>query len=87
VPEAKAGMASGMAGTCMAIGFAFGTAIVAGMLSVSVMTIPGTTIEVATANLYAPGYWVAAVLAALVPVTVWRSRVRARRHAEPSVVR
>jgi MFS family permease len=40
VPEAKAGMASGMAGTCMAIGFAFGTAIVAGMLNVSVITIP-----------------------------------------------
>lgn len=84
VPEAKAGMASGMAGTCMAIGFAFGTAIVAGVLSVSVITIPGTTTEVATQNLYAPGYWAAAVLSALIPVTVLRT-ARARRRAEPAL--
>jgi MFS family permease len=76
VPEAKAGMASGMAGTCMAIGFAFGTAVVAGILSASVLTIPGTTIEVATKNLYAPGYWISAVLALLIPVVVWRARHR-----------
>jgi MFS family permease len=80
VPETKAGMASGMAGTCMAVGFAFGTAVVAGILSVTLITIPGTTTEVATENLYAPGYWTAAVLAALVPTAVWR----ARRRADPS---
>lgn len=81
-PEAKAGMASGMAGTCMALGFAFGTAVVAGVLSAEVITIPGTTIEVATENLYAPGYWITAVLAALIPVTVLISRARARRRAD-----
>ncbi|MFJ9390920.1 MFS transporter [Nocardioides sp. NPDC101246] len=84
-PEAKAGMASGMAGTCMAIGFAFGTAIVAGVLSVSVVEIPGTTMEVATENLYAPGYWTAAVLSALIPVTVLLSRARARRRTELAI--
>jgi hypothetical protein len=78
-PEAKAGMASGMAGTCMAIGFAFGTAVVAGVLSAKVVTIPGTTIEVATQDLYAPGYWITAGLAALIPVTVLVSRARAAR--------
>lgn len=78
-PEAKAGMASGMAGTCMAIGFAFGTAVVAGVLSADVLTIPGTTTEVATEGLYAPGYWITAVLAAMIPVTVVVSRRRARR--------
>jgi hypothetical protein len=62
----------------MAIGFAFGTAIVAGILSVSVVTIPGTTIEMATENLYTPGYWISAILAALVPITVWRTRARGR---------
>lgn len=79
-PEAKAGMASGMAGTCMAIGFAFGTAVVAGVLSADVITIPGTTTEIATEGLYAPGYWITAVLAAMIPLTVVVSRRRARRH-------
>jgi MFS family permease len=81
-PEAKAGMASGMAGTFMAIGFAFGTAVVAGVLSADVVIIPGTTIEVATENLYAPAYWITAVLAALIPVAVLVSRARARRRAD-----
>ena len=84
-PEAKAGMASGMAGTCMAIGFAFGTAVVAGVLSADVITIPGTTTEVATESLYAPGYWITAVLAALIPLTVVVSRRRARRRNAPSL--
>jgi MFS family permease len=81
VPEAKAGMASGIAGMFMAIGFAFGTAVVASVLSVSVIVIPGTTIEVATAHLYAPAYWTAAVLAALIPVTVLTARARTKRRA------
>ena len=82
VPEAKAGMASGMAGMCMAIGFAFGTAVVAAALSVSVLKVKGSISEVATENLYASGYWSAAVLAAFVPLVVWRTRVRAQRRAE-----
>lgn len=86
VPEAKAGMASGIAGMFMAIGFAFGTAVVASLLSVSVIVIPGTTIEVATANLYAPAYWTAAVLAALIPVTVLTARARTKRRAGAALV-
>jgi hypothetical protein len=74
-------MASGIAGMFMAIGFAFGTAVVASVLSVSVIVIPGTTIEVATAHLYAPAYWTAAVLAALIPVTVLTARARTKRRA------
>lgn len=84
-PEAKAGMASGMAGTCMAIGFAFGTAVVAGVLSADVITIPGTTTEIGTEGLYAPGYWITAVLAALIPLTVVVSRRRARRRNAPAL--
>lgn len=80
-PEPKAGMASGMAGTCMAIGFAFGTALVAAVLSAQVVSIAGTTIEVATESLYAPGYWITAALAALIPLTVLVSRAGGRRRA------
>jgi MFS family permease len=86
VPEAKAGMASGIAGMFMAIGFAFGTAVVASVLSVSVIVIPGTTIEVATANLYAPAYWTAAVLTTLIPVTVLAARARTKRRAGSALV-
>jgi MFS family permease len=80
-PEEKAGMAAGVGGTAMAVGFAFGTALVTGVLSATVITIPGTTIEVATENLYATSYWSAAVLAALVVVTILLSRGRAARRA------
>ena len=80
-PEEKAGMAAGVGGTAMAVGFAFGTALVTGVLSATVITIPGTTIEVATENLYATSYWSAAVLAALVGVTILLSRGRAARRA------
>lgn len=85
VPEAKAGMASGMAGMCMAIGFAFGTAVVAAALSVSLLEVEGSISEVATENLYASGYWTAAVLAAVIPLVVWRTRVRAQRRAEAAL--
>ena len=81
VPEAKAGMAAGIAGTAMAIGFAFGTAVVSADLSVSVIEIPGTTATVATEGLYGTGYWITAVLAALVAVTVVVSRTRSVRRA------
>lgn len=74
-------MAAGVGGTAMAVGFAFGTALVTGVLSATVITIPGTTIEVATENLYATSYWSAAVLTALVVVTILLSRGRAARRA------
>lgn len=74
VPEEKAGMAAGVAGTVMAVGFAVGTALVSGVLSATVIQVPGTEIEVATENLYGTGYWISSVLAVLVLVTVLVSR-------------
>jgi len=79
VPEEKAGMAAGVAGTFMAVGFAFGTALVSADLSASLVPVPGTTLEVAAESLYGTGYWISGVLALLVVVTVLVSRARARR--------
>ncbi|MEV8147447.1 MFS transporter [Arthrobacter sp. NPDC080073] len=81
VPEQKAGMAAGVAGTAMAVGFAVGTALVTGVLSASVVQVPGTEIVVATEDLYGTGYWIVNVLAALVVVTVLVSRARTARRA------
>jgi MFS family permease len=85
VPEAKAGMAAGVAGTAMAIGFAFGTALVTGLMSASVVAVAGSTTKVASQSLYGPSYWVAAVLATFVVMTVIaRSRgSRRARLAQP----
>lgn len=76
VPEEKAGMATGIAGTCLAIGFAFGTALISADLSASLVPVPGTSLEVAARSLYGTGYSVSAVLALLVVVPVLISRVR-----------
>ncbi|HEY0888631.1 MAG TPA: MFS transporter [Nocardioides sp.] len=81
VSEEKAGMAAGVAGTFMAVGFAFGTALVSADLSASVVPVPGTTLEVAAESLYGTGYWIAGVLALLVVVTVLVSRARTGRRA------
>ena len=78
-PEAKAGMAAGVAGTCMAVGFALGTALVSGDLSAALVPVPETGLEVAAASLYGTGYWLAAVLAVLVVLTVLISRARSGR--------
>jgi MFS family permease len=75
-PEQKAGMAAGVAGTSMAVGFAFGTALVTGDLSASLVPVPGTNLEIAAESLYGTGYWLSAVLAVLVVCTVLVSRVR-----------
>lgn len=83
VPEEKAGMATGIAGTFLAVGFAFGTALVSADLSASLVPVPGTTLEVAAESLYGVGYWVSGVLALLVIVTVLVSRARAGRRTEP----
>ncbi|MEV0600294.1 MFS transporter [Streptomyces sp. NPDC050315] len=82
VPEEKAGMAAGVAGTFMAVGFTFGTALVSGDLSASLVPVPGTGLEVAAKGLYAIGYWLSGVLALLVVVTVLISRARLDRRAE-----
>lgn len=79
VPEEKAGMATGIAGTFLAVGFAFGTALVSADLSASLVPVPGTTLEVAAESLYGAGYWLAVVLALLVIVTVLVSRARSAR--------
>ncbi len=82
VPEEKAGMATGVAGTCLAIGFAFGTALVSADLSASLVPVPGTTLEVAAESLYGVGYWISGVLALLVVVTVLVSSTRTRRRTD-----
>lgn len=79
VPEEKAGMAAGVAGTFMAVGFAFGTALVSADLSASLVPVPGTTLEVAAEGLYGAGYWISGVLALLVVVIVLVSSARSRR--------
>jgi hypothetical protein len=72
-------MAAGVAGTYMAVGFAFGTALVSAALSASLVLEPRTHLEVAAKSLYGTGYWLAGVLALLAVVTVLVSRARTRR--------
>ncbi|MBB4981678.1 MULTISPECIES: MFS transporter [Streptomyces] len=85
VPEEKAGMAAGAAGTFMAVGFALGTALVSGDLSASLVPVSGTDLEVAAEGLYGIGYWLAVILALLVAVTALISRARSNRRAEGAV--
>jgi len=79
VPEEKAGMATGVAGTFLAVGFAFGTALVSADLSAALVPVPGTTLEVAARSLYGVGYWLSAAFAGVVVVTVLVSTTRTRR--------
>ncbi len=79
VPEERAGMATGVAGTFLAVGFAFGTALVSADLSASLVPVPGTTLEVAARSLYGVGYWLAGSLALAVVLTVLVSSMRSRR--------
>ncbi|NYJ01734.1 MFS family permease [Nocardioides thalensis] len=79
VPEEKAGMATGVAGTFLAVGFAFGTALVSADLSASLVPVPGTTLEVAAESLYGVGYWISGALALAVVLTVFVSTSRTRR--------
>jgi MFS family permease len=79
VPEEKAGMAAGIAGTFMAVGFALGTALVSGDLSASLVPVVGTGVEVAAKGLYGIGYALSGLLALLVVVTVLISRARSGR--------
>ncbi|MFC9557221.1 MFS transporter, partial [Rhodococcus sp. NPDC056960] len=79
VPEEKAGMAAGIAGTFMAVGFAVGTALISGDLSASLVPMAGTGLEVAAKGLYGIGYGLSGVLALLVVVTVLISRARSAR--------
>ena len=72
-------MAAGIAGTSMAVGFAFGTALVSADLSASLVPVVGTGLEVAAKGLYGIGYWLSGLLALLVVVSVLVSRARSGR--------
>ncbi|MFE2998893.1 MFS transporter [Nocardia sp. NPDC059246] len=72
VPERKAGMAAGMAGTTMAIGIAFGSALITGVLSAD--TDPVTHLP--TASLYTVGYVVTLACALLILVATLVSQLR-----------
>lgn len=79
VPEERAGMATGVAGTFLAVGFAFGSALVSADLSIALVPVLGTSLEVAAEGLYGVGYWLSAALALAVVLTVGVSSTRARR--------
>lgn len=75
VPEHKAGMAAGMVGTLMAIGIAFGAALVSGLLTVA--TIPGTSVP--EDYLYTVGYAITFGFSLLVVLVATLARLRQRR--------
>lgn len=78
-PEERAGMAAGVAGVCMAIGFALGTALISGVLSAEVIPVKGSDLEVATEPLYGQGYGFSVVFVILVLLTLAISRFRSGR--------
>ncbi|GAB3681012.1 hypothetical protein GCM10027597_26030 [Saccharopolyspora tripterygii] len=74
VSEGEAGMAGGMAGTCMAIGYSFGAAVLTGLLTAQPDPITGLPAE----HLYTVGFAVTAGFALLVVVAAAISRLRHR---------
>jgi MFS family permease len=74
VPEHKAGMAAGMPGTVMAIGFAFGSALVSLLLTLA--TVP--QVGVPEPYLYTDGFLITCGLAVLVLIVTGVSRLRHR---------
>jgi MFS family permease len=74
VPEHKAGMAAGMVGTTMAIGIAFGSALITSVLSAAYL--PGTAVP--KAYLYTVGLVATLVCALLVLVATLTSHLRHR---------
>ncbi|WP_116202657.1 MFS transporter [Amycolatopsis circi] len=78
VPEEKAGMASGMGGTAMAIGFAFGSAVITAVLGSGTDTATGLPKE----SLYTTGYVVAVAISVVVLVATGVSRLRHPRGIE-----
>lgn len=74
VPEHKAGMAAGIPGTVMAIGFAFGSALISGLLTVA--TVP--QVGVPEPYLYTDGFLITCGLAVLVLIVTGVSRLRHR---------
>jgi MFS family permease len=80
VPEEKAGMAAGMPGTTMAIGFAFGSAVITGLLTAA--TIPGTSTP--REYLFTIGYTITLAFALVILAVTLLSRLRHR--GEPLAV-
>ncbi|OPX16363.1 MFS transporter [Gordonia sp. i37] len=76
VDEREAGMAGSMVGTAMAIGFAFGSALITCVLGSSTIAIPGTDVEVATEGLFGVSYVIAIGLAVLIVLAVGISTMR-----------
>lgn len=82
VPDNRAGMAAGMAGTAMAIGFAFGSALITGLLTVAL--IPHTAVP--QGFLYTVGYVVTLGFPLLVLVATLVSRLRYRGNFRASLL-
>jgi MFS family permease len=74
VPEEKAGMAAGMPGTMMAIGFAFGSAVITGLLTAA--TIPHTSVP--QEYLFRIGYLITFAFALVILAVTLVSRARHR---------
>ncbi|MEV4647279.1 MFS transporter [Saccharopolyspora sp. NPDC049357] len=83
VPEHKAGMAAGMVGTLMAIGIAFGAALVTGLLTVA--TVPGTSVP--EPYLYTIGYAITLGFSLLVLLVTLIARLRQRRSRPATTTR
>ncbi|ROZ99354.1 MFS transporter [Gordonia sp. OPL2] len=81
VDEREAGMAGSMVGTAMAIGFAFGSALITCVLGSSTIAIPGTDIQVAKEGLFGVSYAISIGLAVLIVFAVGVSTIRRRQAA------
>lgn len=80
-PESEAGMAAGVAGTFMAVGFALGTAMISADLGAEQVSDIATGLAVPVPGLFGVGYWAASVLAVVVVAAVLASGARSRRRA------
>jgi MFS family permease len=74
VPESEAGMAGGMSGTTMAIGYAFGSAVITGLLALAPLGDTGLP----QPYLYTVGYLVTLGFSVLILVSTLVSRLRYR---------
>jgi MFS family permease len=72
VPEEQAGMAAGMGGTTMAIGFAFGSALITAVLGSATNAATGLPKE----YLYTTGYLLSVALPVVVLIATGLSRLR-----------
>jgi MFS family permease len=78
VDERQAGMAASMVGTAMAIGFAFGSALITCVLGSWTIAIPGTDVQVAKEGTFGVSYSIAIGLALIIVIAVGISTIRKR---------